>query len=307
MAIEIHDAFSEVMGTAVQSTRLESFVWISLAQEAEFMCARDWMPEHFRSMAAALLLVNPTFVQRIRQNLQKQIPANYLRWINGCDRQWVWMAKYVTGSALQVRSSPYVSEMQSLWLSEDFAHKVPHHLLGSNRSIACFDYWASRSSFGLDGAIDRSTKMCGAWEGHTQWDSIFAWLDGADGEKKRAYFWKWLVANKHPLTDWRPQFESHEELLIYFDEYTIAVPERELVSMKARKAWSQHQRRESSKGKQQCNFVLSDQTIKKLKVLAQKYGLTRTEIVELLIDSEAKNESYILERLRRRALLTDPV
>ena len=34
-------------------------------------------------------------------------------------------------------------------------------------------------------------------------------------------------------------------------------------------------------------------------MLAQKHGLTRTEIIELIINSEAKDEIYISERLRR--------
>jgi hypothetical protein len=306
MAIEIHDIFAELMGTTVRSERLECFVWIWLAQHGEFISARDWVPEQCRSMAAAALLGNPQILEQIRRDLSSQIPAHYLKWIDQSDRQWAWIRRYVTGSVSPLGYAFDAPQTQLHWLESDFVGKMPHLLGGKNRSVACFDYWVSKTCFGLDGAIERSTMMRTAWESHTRSDPIFAWLDDADGERKRGFLWQWLAFQRHPITEWCSGFQSHEELLLSLDEQMAATSEMELLSIKARKAWNQRLRRENSKGKQQCNFVLSDQAVSKLKALAQKHGLTRTEIVELLIDSEAKSESYISERLKRKALLTTP-
>lgn len=59
----------------------------------------------------------------------------------------------------------------------------------------------------------------------------------------------------------------------------------------------------NSKNKRQCNFVLAEKTVSKLEKLAAKHHLTRTEIIELIINAEAEKGTYIRERLSRRQLL----
>lgn len=188
MAIQIHDEFSELFGTTVQSDRLESFVWIWLAQHGAFTSARDWVPELCRGMIAALLWLNRAVVEQIRRDLSSQIPERHLNWINGSDRQWVWITRYVTGSISRAGSLLDAPRPQHILLEPDFAGKMPHHLVGRNRGIAGVDYWISRIFSGLDAAIEGCSTMRAAWESHTRSDSIFAWLDDAHGERKRAFF-----------------------------------------------------------------------------------------------------------------------
>jgi len=59
------------------------------------------------------------------------------------------------------------------------------------------------------------------------------------------------------------------------------------------------------KGKRQCNFILSDKTNNLLDILSEKYDLSRTEIIEVLIKAEAEKETYIAEKLRKRNLLLE--
>ena len=137
------------------------------------------------------------------------------------------------------------------------------------------------------------------WQNFIKADKFFAWLNNDDSEKKRASFWVWLEFRDMKFTQSQPEFQSHEELLIFFDNPRFSDADKEVLSQNFRKIWNQQKNREELNGKKQCNFVLAEKTISNLKMLAQKHGLTRTEIIELIIDSEAKNEIYISERLRR--------
>ena len=102
------------------------------------------------------------------------------------------------------------------------------------------------------------------------------------------------------------KFQSHDDLLIFFNHPMFIRDTKELYSKDARKIWNQRLRREKATDEKQCNFVLPLKTISKLDRLAKKHHLTRTEIIELIINGEAEKETYIRERLSRRLLLLGP-
>lgn len=303
MAVHIKDELADIIGVPVCSSRIDSFVWISVAQKIQYLNNIQSISVNSgnsRNLIAGHLKQDQLTASQIIAGLQsRQIPEYHLDWIIDSRRQSHWIENYITSLIARSESRSPIPQTSTL--------AVPHHLLGRDRSIAIFDYWASIAHLAMQEKIECSKQMQTAWQDRTRLDRSFAWLDDGDADKKRAFFWDWLTSKSHLITFRHPQFQSHDELLIFFDESILDRSDKELFSKNAKKLWNQRQLRERLKGKKQCNFVLSEKTISKLKMLSKKHGLTRTDIIELIIESEAKDELYISERLRITSLLKPPL
>ncbi|WP_404303082.1 hypothetical protein [Alicycliphilus denitrificans] len=308
--IEIDDELSKIIKSEYFPSREESFAWIWIAQEKSLLIDIQSKTPEFRNHLSRHLRENKAIARDIIYSLQETlIPDNHLSWIVKSHRQASWIERFIAedidknkNKTAQRKIKPYPSRNSS-----EFRHGIPRHLQGKNRSIAMFDYWAAMMFDTMEQRIRHCNFMKDDWHSHTKLDRLFAWLDDADAEKKRDYFWRWLGSRNPKITHEQQKFTSHKELLIFFDHPVFSDAEKEFFNKEARKSWNQQQRRENSKDKKQCNFVLSDKTVLKLGKLAGKYGLSRTEIVELLIESEAKHERYISDRLNQKALLTTPL
>lgn len=308
--LKLYEELSKIFKSEHLSNRHLSFAWIWLAQETSLLKENQSNTPEFINYLARYLSENDGIAKAIIYNLEKtQIPENYLNWIVESHRQACWIEEYILEKipknqyiTAAIEFKPLLSESSS-----EFRQGIPYHLQGKNRSIAMIDYWAAMMFNTTETKIKYCNFMKDGWLAQTKIDRLFAWLDDADAEKKRDYFWRWLGAKNSEITHRKQKFSSHEELLIFFDQPEFSDSAKELFSKEARKSWNQQQRRENTKDKKQCNFVLSDKTVLKLEKLASKYGLSRTEIIELLIESEAKHERYITERLNQKALLTTPL
>ncbi len=308
--LKLYEELSKIFKSEHPSSRHLSFAWIWLAQETSILIDNQSNTPEFSHYLARRLNENKEIAKAIIYNLEEnQIPENHLNWIVESHRQASWIEIYIAEDIAkhqninkQSKFKPYISRSSS-----EFRHGVPHHLQGKNRSIAMLDYWAAMMFNTTETKIKYCNFMKDGWLAQTKIDRLFAWLDAADAEKKRDYFWRWLEVKNSEITHRKQQFTSHEELLIFFDQPEFSDAAKELFSKEARKSWNQQQRRENTKDKKQCNFVLPDKTVLKLEKLASKYGLSRTEIIQLLIESEAKHERYITERLNQKALLTTPL
>ena len=87
------------------------------------------------------------------------------------------------------------------------------------------------------------------WQKFIKADKFFAWLDNDDSEKKRASFWAWLEFRDKTFTQSQPEFQSHEELLIFFDNPRFSESDKEVLSQNYRKIWNQQKNREESNEK----------------------------------------------------------
>jgi len=302
MAVHIKDDLSSIIETDINSNRINSFVWISIAVINSYFTNLNPDSTDLRKLMADHLKNDQNTAYNVRVAIKKCfIPDQDLKWITNSRRQALWIEQYIASAITQVRpsSSNHIPTTSKPSLSEIWGFSIPFHLLEKNRSTALFDYWTSTTFSRMQDSIEQSKSMQLAWQNFIKADKIFAWLDADDAEKKRASFWAWLELRDNTITQSQPQFHSHEELLIFFDNPRFSDSDKEVLSQNYRKIWNQQKNREESNEKKQCNFVLSEKTISNLKMLAQKHGLTRTEIVELIIDSEAKDEIYISERLRR--------
>lgn len=310
MAILPNDNLARIIGNEAYSSRIESFAWISLTQKDPSLTNIKTTPSSLRDFLANHLHQDWALANEIRHDLQFNIiPEHYLNWITDNHRQSRWIQTYITAYIAQSRSAwtPNTSQAVPPPTPAAFQAGIPHHLLRRELSIAIFDYLTSKAFTKMEEAIEYCKRMQHDWQSHTRQDQHLAWLDDADAEKKRDFFWGWLKSRDYHLTHGQSQFLSHEDLLIFFDQTRFSATAKEVFGKEAKRTWSQKQRREKTKDKKQCNFVLSEKTVLKLEMLAHRHGLSRTEIIELLVESEAKHERYISERLERKALLTTPL
>lgn len=302
MAIRHPDRLSRILQNDTLTERDLSFLWLVCAQEDHSLLEVDSRIHSSRSRIADCLLSNPKMLNQVRSALQNRlIPFDKLSWVIDEVRQSSWIAQNAT-RFLMPNSPP----LPPYGISSTVQTREPIHLQGRNLSIAIIDYYAGCNQSSLNNAINSLSQLHSSWLNQLQQDRIFEWVSQDDDSAGLTYFWNWLAATHPELVFLRKPFQSHGEMLILFDRPEISAEKKELLSGKARKAWTQQRYRARNPDRKQCNFLLSDGTIKKLDKLSFKHKLSRTEIIELLIDSEAKGESYINARLSQRNLLITP-
>lgn len=309
MAIQVDDNLAKTINTNTISERIESFIWISLAQKYKHITNIQPITNDFRDHLADCLNKDAEIKRETQFNLQNNIiPEHNLNWITNSHRQATWIEQYITtripfnwfapfGNPLPPSHSP---------IAVAFRAKIPPHLLKKNRSVAIFDYCAANSFSSMIERINQCEYMKNAWKNHEKQDKHFSWLNDGAAEEKREFFCNWLISKQHNIFIGNT-LQSHEELLTRFDHSPLTENEKITINQTAKRRWDQQQRRSKSNGKRQCNLEISESAITTLAKLAQKHGLSRAEIIELLIESESKHEHYISERLMRKNLLTKPL
>lgn len=88
------------------------------------------------------------------------------------------------------------------------------------------------------------------------------------------------------------KFGCFADVAEFFNFYMNDIEEKQCFDT-IKKRWSQIKYRNNLKGKQQCNVVLTDKSLKLLDAMADKYLLKRAQILEILIRSEAEQNHYV--------------
>lgn len=300
MAIQDQDDIAALLGTPEQCTRVNNFVWISLCQAG--VAPQLWQTTHCPQQQCCEILRNyPALLGPLKNAVHSAwIPDRDFSWLTDSERQFFWVQRYIKSAMQHAQTNLPIGSAASLL----FDDRIPHHLTGSSRSIALVDYWASRTVGDMSLRRNAVLIMESAWRHQQNSDRRFDWLDGEGGDHRRIWFWEKLLHHLKMVPMDNPPPISHDTLLIIIDQLVIHPAELTLFNQKARGQFQQQQRRASSKGKRQCNFVLQERTISKLDSLARKFGITRTDVIEFLIQQEALNPVHTTERLRRLSALT---
>lgn len=295
----IHDQYdvATLLGTPELSTRVDNFVWTYLSQVVPNPDL--WNSTCFpRQICWELLNHNPMCLQDVRRVVSSAwIPERDLNWITDSFRQATWVQRYVKAAMQQAQTAFQAGAV----LVEE---RIPLHLTGASRSLALMDYWSARSSEYMDRRRQAIQATEIDWSRQRAADRPFDWLDVEDLGERRMYFWGRLIQRFPGPVSNRPAPESHESLLVALDQCGVHPSDLKLFSQKTRELFQQQLRRGSSAGRRQCNFVLQDKTINMLEKLARAHGITRTEVIEFLIQDEAKNPVHTTERLRKIHALT---
>ena len=234
-------------------------------------------------------------------------------WINESEHQAFWIENQLKINNLyslgQIPPQPIThgNPLQSGEITDTDSFKmiIPSVIRGRKRSIAIIDYIYSTNRKPFEQNIIHVRQLRNSWNNHKEKTKKFNWI--IDGNlEKIDFLWKWLESKDPKYTLNKPQFHDVDSLLINFESgYTE--DEINYLITNARRIWNQKQLRKKNKNRKQCNFLLDEEKVSKLKKLAEKYNLSRTEIIEILIDSETKHAHYISERIDRKNQIKDPI
>lgn len=253
---------------------------------------------------------NKSITKKIENYLKYYIiPEREMDWITESDYQSYWIEK-----SLAIIDKNLPNDLAPVALipgyelppaAERNATSIniftPAKTYGRDRSICLIDYVYSKSGELLHNNIENVRKLRDSWNQHKKLLKKFDWITDGNSEKIE-FLWSWLTSKNPDYTLNKGEFSDADSLLIYFDKNFNEIEKSYLIKS-AKKIWDQKQYREKNKNLKQSNFLLDEDTVSKLNRIAHKYQLTRTDIIKILIDSEAKNERYIKERIERNDLL----
>lgn len=300
MPVKTNDELARIIGTPIESSRINSLLWFALAQSDKQFIDIHSISTFNRDELASFIKNIGTLSGGCQWAPVKLVPDTHLSWIEDSQRQSHWLTYQLV---LHISASKEKAAQAGMHHQPLTNPSPPRHLTGRNLSIAYLDFFSAHYFSTIDEKINFIESLQLSWQNHTKTDRYFSWLNRNDASSRIEFFWEWLTKKNPEITHNRPFFKTYEGVLEFFDNPAFTESAKELFNKKANNMWAQKQRRENSKNKRQCNFVLAEKTISKLEKLAAKHHLTRTEIIELIINAEAEKETYIRERLSRRQLL----
>lgn len=166
-----------------------------------------------------------------------------------------------------------------------------------DKIIGLIDYYSIEIPKYAINNDDLNLHLKGLWEIFTKSDIKFDWLQGENSEKARDHLLRYLKRKHSDLMVFRQDFRNHDELMIFFDQPTISPEKKFEILENAKKLWDQNLKRKENTQNAQCNYTLPTLTKNAIKKLAEKYRLSQTEIVMIVMDSEAQNEYHLKNRL----------
>lgn len=209
----------------------------------------------------------PQASRRFRIEISEQLlPDVELRWIN-------------------------VEHEQLKWLNEAFLKRpgrrdqmgqiTPLRLEPKDEFILKLDLWK------VNRQVKRSflEKVKEAWSANNQQLRMLRWFDDAEYEKCDL-LWAWLYKNKPDLLGDRAPFKLRTQIKEFFKEKDLRPDEINHIINTIKLRWSQRKYREKNNDKKQFNFFISTKADKVLDKLSKIRGLSRSQILELLIHEE---------------------
>jgi hypothetical protein len=279
-----HQELSDLIRLKTFSERAIVYIWMMLNPNPIHFSKTNPL-EMDLSRLAKYLRPQKSISNKISENLSNGlIPDHELDWITESKRQFKWIELNINhfcnapGSRLAFATAA-----------------LPFRA----RSIGLFDYKSLDPGFQQYREGTASQVMRLEWSKQLKRDRNFIWVNSSGQNFERDYFWEYLEKYKPELIDGKPQFNTYDELLIFFDETNLEQIKIIELNKQVQKAWKQKQRR-SDPIKQPCNCELNSTTIDKLEILSQKHGSSRTAIIEILINSESISEHHIKNHLKDR-------
>lgn len=131
-----------------------------------------------------------------------------------------------------------------------------------------------------------------SWLRHLEETSYLKWFDSNDEMARCDFAWQILDSRLSSIVGQEfKKYQGNTGLKCYFDSLNVTDYEKRSHVDYIKKLWSQRKYREKleKNNVRQRNFVLSDVTIKSLDKLAKGLDVSRTEVLERLIELAAKH------------------
>jgi hypothetical protein len=275
------DALEKFFGEPDRNNRHDIWLWLYLESYERANFDPDGCDGQTMRDAIAQFLSGTSITKEHIKSAKDRylVPNDDLKWITGENRQLRWL----------------ITQLEDA--TNNNASDMPPRLTGRTLLVAMIDIWGVR----LNEKIETLSRLQNSWKHHTEQDHQFKWFeDKKDGAKRCQLAWEWLCKNKPQLTQGSPRIDNHSDLLAFFEHANLNEAEKTLFMLAIKKRWNGDQSREKMKAdkKKQCNFTLSEKTIRRLDKLAETHDLSRTQIVEILIQMEADGGTHISDRLK---------
>lgn len=203
------------------------------------------------------------------------LPAEVLEWISTNKRQLAWIATYLRQN--------YRCQIE----------KSPAQLQGRDLIIAMIDIW----DISLETKLEDVGRMEQDWKRHCEADNIFKWFNHKDAVNRCEVAWEWLKEKKRGFYRSQSETPNFENLLMFYDESGCSDSEKKLDVMAIKQRYAQRKYREKHNGKKQCNLLLSAKGIHALDQLAEKYAVSKSQLIESLIKAEVEQGLFFSKKI----------
>lgn len=158
----------------------------------------------------------------------------------------------------------------------------PPDLTQKEKLIALIDR-QSRPKANKEGLLKQAQA---AWVQRQKEDRHLAWYASASAEKiKCEIAWRWYQDHHPRAAQFATPFSKLADILTFHDGTDFSFEEKLHHLGQIKKKFKAQQTAANRKGKQQTNLSLSDDARRKLDALSKKERMTRTELIELLIEN----------------------
>ncbi|WP_323011293.1 hypothetical protein [Castellaniella sp.] len=189
------------------------------------------------------------------------------------------------------------SQRCAIWLCTQFLNNnpdlkpisklLPHGIPATKAFMGLVDFWDTtqttkhRTLIGLEKS----------WRSYLKQDADYRWFDkGQEKRLKCEVAYLWLNDHHRRLVEpLQAKFSSLEDVQICLDNFSGTTGEKTAIIQAIKKAFNAHKAKKNREGKEQTNLALDKATKRSLDRLAQKSKLTRTQVVERLIQYARKN------------------
>lgn len=306
MAINDPDVPKNTAIDSITTERIKLFIHTCLAQD-ENSPAKKYS-DYFGISYAEYLVKNTLINNQLKSYIHNNIlPDDLFQWITDNIYQHCWIKERLGIIEKSEYDFEYAERGNKPW---NLVMRIPADLETKSCSMAIIDYLHFTSihynSYQFYSPLHTIKELGRLWSIQQKEDKVFEWIKNNDTESKIIFFREWLQGKIPPFLPSTSSINTYEQLLIYFLRSNFSTIEKKAFSSSARKIWNQKKAREEATDSKQHNFILRIDTVKKLDELAKKYLLSRSEIIESIIESEYKNRIHIEEKINRRKQIKPP-
>lgn len=281
MALRINDNLERLFNPITINNRIAHWLW-------HWLNHRNINPDthteaspklNLRNRLELVFKENLSLLNEAKQEHSVSIiPDSKLEWLNEGERLETWIKPIITTYTqlpLYIGSAP-----------------------DKDKIILNIDLWGTNTLQ----KMKTLEILKAAWATQKSKDKMYKWF--FDDTEKCKLASDWLTNNITGFMKPLKAFEKTEDLIIYFETSLINEDIIKYHISQIRKRWSQNKYRETNKEKSQKNFLLSNKATKKLAQLSNKYGISQSRTIEILIEMESKNNSHIPQKIETSKLLS---
>jgi len=279
-----------------------SLTWLKLMLEDEGAEGLGEAPDSPLTRRKMANFITQQSSSRIAQYIEAQrdheiLPDQFFDWIDKTGRQPTWLLRELIKkirrqelldpdrdydfSGQGEREKDYDFSDKRIERDSNISSRLPIGFSPKEQLIARIDYLPkdARDKSELLNSLQR------LWIRQAKTDRNFAWYSNGGKTKERLKVaWEWYQDNHADIAKQTMPFSKPDDILEFLDGVSFSLEEKLYQLGQVKKKFKALEVAANRKGKQQTNLSLSDDVRQKLDTLSKRERISRTELVELLIE-----------------------